>query len=217
MANQQLTEYIETVQAQGFSEPMIRDVLAKNGWQTQDVNDAFSYLKLEKDTLVSSAPVAPNMAGAIPNDSLRKEQNISNIFDKPAENKAFEYNSPFSVGLAIVLFGALLILINKIIDDSGSFTSSINGKLVFDALLILPFLLMAFILHGSFHSQEKKNFLILSQPYFLVSALLLVRLLWDTSRYILDKNATYGVYIVLALIIIVLTGVIIFIQKYIKN
>lgn len=213
MANQQLTKYIETVQSQGFSEPMIRDVLAKNGWQPHDVEEAFSYLKLVKETMMATAPVAQPMINPV-------SASMPSV-DKPASASAsshtVEYNSPFSVGLAVILFGALLILINKIIDDSAWFTSSINGKLIFDALLILPFLLLAFILHGSFQTDERKNFLILSQPYFLVSALLLIRLLWDTSAYILNANAAYGVYVVLAMIIVALTCVIIFIQKYIKN
>jgi hypothetical protein len=213
MANPQLTKYIETVGAQGFSEPMIRDVLSKNGWQTSDVDEAFAYLKLVKETMMATAPVAEYA----PKADISVLMPSSNKSSASPSTVALEYNSPYSIGLAIVLFGALLILINKTIDDSASFTSSINGKLIFDALIILPFLLVAFILHGSFHTTEKKQFLIISQPYFLVSALLLVRLLWDTSAYILDKNAAYGVYVVLALIIIVLTGVIIFIQRYIKN
>lgn len=214
MANQKLVDYIETVGGQGFSEPMIRDVLAKNGWHDQDVNDAFSYIRMVKETMASSAPVPDQPAKidvSVIMPSINKQASTQTV------NNAFEYNSPYSIGLAIILFGALLVLINQIIDDSAWFTSSVNGKLIFDALLILPFLLVAFILHGSFHTEERKHFLIISQPYFLVSAFLLVRLLWDTSAYILDKNATYGVYVVLALIIAVLTGAIIFIQKYIKN
>ena len=209
MANEQLTHYIETVQTQGFSVSTIREVLAKNGWQSNDVEEAFSYLKLVKETMVNTAPVAPA--------SLAQTPAMSSTESTVSDHPRMVYNSPFSVGLAIVLFGALLILINKTIDDSSWFTRGINSKLIFDALLILPFLLVAFILHGSFHTEQKKNFLIISQPYFLVSAILLVRLLWDTSSYILNKNATYGVYVVLALIIISLTCIIIFVQKYMKN
>jgi hypothetical protein len=80
----------------------------------------------------------------------------------------------------------------------------------------LPFLFVAFVLHGSF-SKDNKRYLIISQPYFITAAFLLVRLLWDTSAYILNTNATYGVYVVLVLIIGVLTGIILFVQKYIKN
>lgn len=214
MANQKLVEYIETVGGQGFSEPMIRDVLSKNGWNNQDVNDAFSYIRMVKESMASSAPV-PEKVEKI--DISVMMPSTAKQADRVGVSSINEYNSPYSIGLAIILFGALLVLINQIIDDSASFTSSINGKLIFDAFLVLPFLLVAFILHGSFHTEERKHFLVMSQPYFLVSAFLLVRLLWDTSAYILDKNATYGVYVVLALIIVVLTGVIVFIQKYIKN
>lgn len=214
MANQKLVDYIETVGRQGFSEPMIRDVLSKNGWHEQNVNEAFSYIRMIKETMSSSAPVPEKVEKVDVSVMMPSTARSAQTAEISTIN---EYNSPYSIGLAIILFGALLVLINQIIDDSAFFTSSINGKLIFDAFLILPFLLVAFVLHGSFHTEERKHFLIISQPYFLVSAFLLVRLLWDTSAYILDKNATYGVYVVLALIIVVLTGVIIFIQKYIKN
>ncbi len=210
MANQQLVEYIKNIKLQGYPEAAVREVLLKNGWQPIDIDTAYIEIKQIENLLQSGAPVAP---GATP------FQKPVTTISEPAivnNNKLIEYNSPFSIGLAIVLFGSLLILVNKIITDSGNITSNINGKLIFDAIIILPFLLAAFILHGSFTSTNKK-FLIISQPYFLTSAFLLIRLLWDTSAYILNTNATYGVYVVLILIIISLTGITLFVQKYIKN
>jgi hypothetical protein len=215
MANDKLVEYIETVQQQGFSEPMIRDVLAKNGWQPHDVEEAFSYLKLTKSTLVATAPVAPGMAPQMATSPEKKEQILSDLMDKPKEPTVPLYNSPFSIGLAVVLIIAIMILLNKVIDDAAYYTNTINARLIFDGLIVVPFLLMAFILHESFVGTGKR-FLLVSQPYFVVSAALLVRLLWDTSKYVLNANATYGVYIVLIMIILVLTGSILFVQKYIK-
>ena len=212
MANIQLVDYIKKVKLQGFPEVTIREVLTKNGWQQSDVNDAFSEIDRIESILQKDAPLAPN---AVLNSS-QPSAAVSLDNKSVLENTVIEYNSPFSIGLAIVLFISLMILINKIIDDSAMSTITVNGKLIFDAMVILPFLVVAFLLHGSF-SEDNKRFLILSQPYFLASAFLLVRLLWDTSRYILNTNATYGVYIVLILVISVLTGVILFIQKYIKN
>lgn len=210
MINEQLVSYIKTVQAQGFSESAIREVLAKAGWQNQDVDEAFSSFNLIKEMPL---PVGMAYSQVTPvNNTNSPIGNNPNI----RQPVSIEYNSPYSVGLAVVLCGAIFVLLNKIIDDSALFTNSINSKLIFDVLLIIPFLITAFILHESFH-ERRKRFLIISQPYFLVSGFLLIRLLWDTSRYILNTNATYGVYIVLILVIIVLTGSVLFIQKYIKD
>jgi hypothetical protein len=72
------------------------------------------------------------------------------------------------------------------------------------------------MLYG-FASQNKKRYIILCQPYFVVSAFLFLRLLWNVGRYILNTNATYGVYIVLIMSVAVLTGFIIFLQKFLKS
>ncbi len=215
MASEQLTKYIETVSSQGFSEATIREVLAKNGWQSADVNDAFLYLQQRKNSLSATAPIAPGMSTPINNNVAKKEQILSNLFNESSAHKDVEYNSPFSSGLAVVLLVAIMIFLNKVIDDAGLYTNTINARLIFDVLIIIPFILIAFILRESFPNTGKR-FLLVSQPYFVVSGVLLVRLLWDTSKYILNTNATYGVYVVLILVILVLTGSILFVQKYIK-
>jgi len=220
MANEQLTQYIETVSSQGFSEATIREVLAKNGWQNMDVNDAFSYVKLQKDSLMAQAPkaspmMAPQETLSIEMNSVRNDKILSNLYDPTTQKTVVEYNSTFSVGLAVVLIATMMILLNKIIDDAAFYTTTINAQLIFDALIIIPFLLIAFILRESFPNTGRR-YLLISQPYFIVSGVLLVRLLWDTSKYILNTNATYGVYVVLILIILILTGSILFVQKYIK-
>lgn len=215
MASEQLTKYIETVSSQGFSEATIREVLAKNGWQSSDVNDAFLYLQQRKNSLSATAPIAPGMSTQINNNVANKEQIPSNLFNESSAHKDVEYNSPFSSGLAVILLVAIMIFLNKVIDDAGLYTNTINARLIFDVLIIIPFILIAFILRESFPNTGKR-FLLVSQPYFVVSGVLLVRLLWDTSKYILNTNATYGVYVVLILVILVLTGSILFVQKYIK-
>lgn len=215
MVSEQLTKYIETVSSQGFSEATIREVLAKNRWQSADVNDAFLYLQQRKNSLSATAPIAPGMSTQINNNVAKKEQILSNLFNESSAHKDVEYNSPFSSGLAVVLLAAIMIFLNKVIDDAGLYTNTINARLIFDVLIIIPFILIAFILRESFPNTGKR-FLLVSQPYFVVSGVLLVRLLWDTSKYILNTNATYGVYVVLILVILVLTGSILFVQKYIK-
>lgn len=212
MINEQLLNYIKTVEAQGFTESAVRDVLAKAGWQSGEVEEAYTHMKLLKGMPMPVGAISSTIPmQATPSSSAIKQTSPT------VQNKAsIEYNSPYSIGLATVLCGAIFILLNKVIDDSAMFTNSINAKLIFDVMLIVPFIVVAFVLRESLRDHKKK-FLIVSQPYFLVSGFLLVRLLWDTSNYILNANAAYGVYVVLILIIIVLTGSILFIQKYIKR
>ena len=211
MANPELLQYIKTVQVQGFSESTIREALVKSGWPQNDIDEAFRELN-PSASVIPSIPVAPVLSTEHP----QTLNSFNNSIAGSAIDKSLEYNSPFSIGLAIILFGTLMVLINKIIDDSALFTASVNGKLIFDAVLVVPFLLIAFMLHGSL-ARDGKRYLIISQPYFVTAAFLVVRLLWDTSAYILNANAAYGVYVVLLLVIAVLTGIIIFVQKYIKN
>ncbi|MDQ5971318.1 MAG: hypothetical protein QG566_264 [Patescibacteria group bacterium] len=214
MINEQLVNYIKTVEAQGFTESAVRDVLAKAGWQSNEVEEAYSHMKLLKGMPVPAGTAQINIPQQTVSINVAKSTVASSHTIN--QNHSVEYNSPYSIGLATVLCAAIFILLNKVIDDSAIFTNSINAKLIFDVMLIVPFIVVAFILHESFRDHKKK-FLIMSQPYFLVSGFLLVRLLWDTSNYILNANAAYGVYVVLILIIIVLTGSILFIQKYMKS
>jgi len=208
MVNLELVKYIETVSGQGFPESNIHEVLIKNGWQSSDIEEAFSHIKMMKSDMASKAPMAPG--------AIHPTANTESLKPVLSQKKDVEYNSPFSIGLTVLLFISLMILINKFINDFEQYTKTINSELIFDALIILPFLFTAFILHEIFVGTGKR-YLILSQTYFVVSAFLLVRLLWDTSKYILNANASYGVYIVLVMIILVLTGSVLFVQKYIKE
>ena len=203
MANQGLVDYIKSVKAQGYEDSLVVDALRKKGWQDKDISDAFISITSPVQVPAMSTPPSPISA-------VSPAQNTN--FEKKFE----ENNSPFSVGLAIVLTLSLFILVNKIIHDIGvSFDSNINDKLIFDALITLPFLFVSCLLYGIV-SQNRKRFIIICQPYFIVSAFLFLRLLWDTGMYVLDVNATYGVYVVLIMAILVLTGFVIFLQRFFR-
>jgi len=215
MVNQTLVEYIKSVKAQGYSDTAVVEALRKNGWSDNDINEAYSFVNLAAQT--PSAPMAPKAPtpSALPSYTVEPKTMPAQSAQVaiPEESN----NSPFSFGLAIVLFVSLFILVNKIIHDIGqNFYSNINSKLVFDAILVIPFLFVSFLLYG-IASQNKKRYIILCQPYFVVSAFLFLRLLWNVGSYILSANATYGVYIVLVMAIVVLTGFVIFLQKFLKS
>ncbi len=211
MANQTLVDYIQSVKAQGFNDTAVVEALRKNGWQDADIKEAYASI-----SLFSQTPVAPSAAPApsvLPSYTVEpKTAAQTQALAEPEDN-----NSPFSVGLAVVLFISLFILVNKIIHDIGiNFASSANNTLILDAVVTVPFLFVSFLLYG-LASQNRKRFSIVCQPYFIVSAFLFLRLLWNVGKYILNTNATYGVYIVLVMAILVLTGFVIFLQKFLKS
>ena len=205
MLDQNLVNYVKKAFEQGHDPSAVRQALLANGWNEADVDQAISLLKMQ-----SQAPVAPGAAPKLtPTATVHR-----NPYAGPVRPQYYSYYSQL---LAIVLFVFLLILVNNIISDVRDyFADNINTSLVFDALLIVPFLLAATLLHIIL-SQKQEKFLIISYPYYVVSGWLIVRLLWRVSEYILSTNATYGVYIVLIMVIAVLTGIVFFIQKFIKH
>lgn len=197
MVNDALLSYVRKARTQGYSDTAILEVLSKNGWKSEDVSEA---LRLAS---APSAPLNPAAVGYTPPQvqTLSQEESIT---------------SPYAAGLSIVLAVSLFILVQKIFSDVKDLSPSINSGLVFNTLFIVPFLVTAFMLHSSFAGEGKK-FTILSNIYFVISGWLLLRLLLEVSRYILDKNNVYGVYFVLLIVIATLTGIIFFVQKYIKK
>lgn len=209
MIDQNLINYVKTALAQGHSASDIKQVLLTNGWQEDDVNHAIAQFDM-----LRTAPVAPNAPVLTSSPATTNPKPVQANFIQPAKKT---FVSPYSTLLAVVLFFSLFILVNKMITDTRQhFSGDTNGQLVFDAILILPFILAASILHFSFLDRKEK-FLILSQPYYIVSGWLILRLLWNVSKYILDANSAYGVYIVLILVIAVLTGIVFFIQKFMRH
>jgi|GEM_PF-4260742 hypothetical protein len=202
MVDTSLLEYIKRALQQGQAKSAISQTLINNGWSESAVNEAFS------QAMAGEAPKGPDfVAPAITTPQTSASRPVRN----------YEIYSHFSVLLAFVLFFGLLILSNKIINDIGQhFDSDITGRLIFDSLVILPFLICAFALHYSLVESGEK-YRILSTPYYIVSGWLVIRLLFNASSYILSTQVVYGVYIVLVLVVAVLTGVVFFVQKFIKR
>ena len=211
MVDQQLVSYIKEAKSKGAADDMIRHVLLGNGWDSQVVAEAFQAVSLGQ-----SAPLPPGMSTAPPPMVTPSPgyYAASASSSSPARKSSY---SAYSVLLALVLFFSLLVLINQLVDDvRENFGDNISARLIIDALIILPFLLAASAIHFSLQD-EKKKYMILSQPYYIVSGFLLIRLLFNVSNYILNKDTAYGVYIVLSMIIVVLTGIIVFVLRYLRN
>ncbi|MBX4204669.1 MAG: hypothetical protein KW788_00595 [Candidatus Doudnabacteria bacterium] len=191
MIDQKSLDYIRHARANNLSDEVIKQALMLNGWTEGQASEA-----------LISASTAITGTSALAANPGRKHS----------------WNSPLSVMLAVVLFFALLILSNHVVKDLVSTSLSTSGKLIINVFIVLPFLLLAFLLHYSFHEHEQKNkFMIISQPYYFVAGWLLLKLLFQVSQYIMDQNATYGVYAVLVMTVLVLTGIIFFVQKYMRS
>ena len=212
-----LINYITEAKKMSIPEADIRMALEQKGWAVADINSAFSYIFLLSNTPSPvSVPEIPVPSPHHGQPSITKERIIPQT--KPAaivskNPQKQDYDSPYSVALGILVFLSLLLLINKIIDNVSMFSDGVNQKLIWDALVVVPFLATAFLLYQLL-AKDQKYFLVLSKPYFVASGLLIIRLLWDTSWYVLSASATYGIYIVLVMVIAVLTGIIIFVRKY---
>jgi len=196
MIDNNLLEYIRLAQQQGHTKEMIKQSLVANGWQGDMVEEAFGMVH---------QPVGASAA-----QSTISAQPIIRHYKS-------SINSPLSVLLAIVLAVALFTLTNKVITDISDFyVYNITANLIVNGVIVLTFLLLAFTLHFTIGEKNEK-YLILSRPYYLISGWLLIRLLYEVSKYLLNQDTAYGVYVVLILIIAVLTGMVVFVQKFIKK
>ncbi|MDP4001350.1 MAG: hypothetical protein Q8P83_03865 [bacterium] len=197
----ELADYINASRKQGYQDEAIRGALLSKGWTEEIIKKA-----------ISGANLQQNMPH--PPDQNVESENPSYLSEKP---KKIGINSIYAILLAIVLFFSLLILVNQATDDIESyFNKDISAGLIMNGLLVLTLVVASFLLHHSF-GENKEKFLILSKPYYLVSAWLLLLLLFRVSEFILSKETVYGVYVVLVLVVAVLTGMIFYIQKYLRT
>jgi hypothetical protein len=149
MIDSTLLGYIKKSLEEGVSKETITSSLLASGWQQSAISEAFA---------AATAPVAPNSAPKAP--ASQSKGAIRN----------YEIYSIYSVLLAIILFFGLFILANKIINDVEKHFYDVTGRLIFDAIIILPFLVIAFVIQLNLTGKGEK-YRILSQPYFLVSGL----------------------------------------------
>lgn len=201
MADQKIIEYIQAARAKGETDQKIAMDLKRAGWMDAMIYECFGLASV----------------GVIQMPIENLEEKIAETKKRVTSQPTEEHNSPFSVFMALVLIVSLFILSNKIFSDIAPLTgNNITSLLILQAFFVVPFLLTAFLLHGSLKN-EGERYTILSFPYFLVSGWLLLRLLIKVGSHILDTNAALGIYIVLAMVIVVLTGIVVFVNRYIKK
>ncbi len=90
---------------------------------------------------------------------------------------------------------------------------SISFKLILHALIVAPFWIITFLLYA-FLKEDRKRYEVLLGAYYITSGWLLIALLFNVARYIWYSDTVLGVYIVLGMLVVVLTGAVWAIQKY---
>ena len=238
-----LLNYIKDAKAKGASNDLIKQVLLGNGWQEQQINDVFTLAESQnapKPPVLESPPPQTSVAPItqVNQESLQIKQ-VQTDYNSPYSKLIFVVllsslliltnNIIKDVNNEFAPYGGALSSVSgyrycysgsdcseiRIIENQYKFyhDSHINNRLIADAFIVLPFWAVTFLLNLAFHEKRKK-LLILLYPYYVTSGWLLIRLLFDVSQFILDKSAALGVYIVLIILALVLTGSVIVFQKY---
>lgn len=215
-----LIDYIKKELSGGASEEKVRLSLKENGWTDQVLNDALSLVKKELQPPASlNIPVPPPPAPLERSprelhyapDSKQSPNLKPQKVERPKEPKKPDLNSPYSVILSVGLLFSLFVLGNQVFSDLSDI-ENLARKLAVEAAVFVPFLLITSVISFMVNSSGKR-FKILVYPFYLLSGWLFLRLFGQTILYIYDKSATFGIYIALGLIIALLTGVIMFVQK----
>lgn len=205
MINEQLIKYVGDSLAKGSRPDLIIEVLKSNGWKKDDIDQAFEFFSMQK-----SAPIASNASKV----SLQQSKSpIAPVSPTSSFIDQHRTNSPYSVILAILLLISLATLAINLSRDLEKAFFDNSARLIISAVVAL--LLMGIAFAMNYFLSDQQRFRLLHVPYFLVAGYMLLRLLFMVSKFILDNNAVYGVYIVLLMMIAVLTAIIVFVQKYI--
>lgn len=221
MVDPNLVSYIKDSRKQGASDDVIKQSLFGAGWNEQQINDAFSFINLP------NVPIP-----AAPTPSISPESQPQTLKQPLKQNKPVKPRtaSPYSFLLSIVLFVSLMILMNNLIYDlidyfdpsishnGTTYNSSFNSgddtiRLTVSAFVIVPFWFITFLFYY-FYREKGKKLRVLLAPYYITSGWLLIWLLFQVSFLLLNSNAAFGVYFVLILMGVVLTGVVWGIQRY---
>lgn len=94
--------------------------------------------------------------------------------------------------------------------------SSPSFRMILNAIIVLPFWIITFLLFISL-KEDRKKYESLLGAYYVTSGWLLIFLFFNVARYIWYSNTVIGVYVVLGMLVIILTGAIWGVQKYRHN
>lgn len=241
MPDPNLVEFIKKALSQNTPVDVIRSTLLTNAWTEQQITEVFSLIQLQE-----IAPI-PQPQSVIPPTDLSRSishtslhslyslflaavllvslfvltdkivKDLDDTFapnavslEQTAEYQKLYYGQHINETYYSSQMDSLRTNYNKKHDND------VTTKLIVNTLIILPFWVISLLLLGFFRG-VRKRYQTLTAPCYLTSVWLLLGLVFNVSKYILDKNATFGVYFVLIIVIGVLTGLIFAIQKYSRS
>ena len=94
----------------------------------------------------------------------------------------------------------------------------ITYKLLIHAAFIIPIFLLVFLFYYLFHIKKANpNLRVVIYAYFGFAFWMMLHLLGETGRYIIDQFENAAIYIILGLLVIIITPLAIFIQKKVSQ
>lgn len=94
----------------------------------------------------------------------------------------------------------------------------ISYKLLIHAAFIIPTFLVVFLLYYIYNIKDKNiNLKIVLWSYFAFAAWMLLHLLGETGKYIIEQFENAAIYIILGLLAVIMTTLAIFIQKKVNH
>lgn len=86
-------------------------------------------------------------------------------------------------------------------------------RMILNAVIVLPFWILTFVLFMSL-KEDRRKYEALLGSYYVTSGWLLIFLFFSVAQYIWRSNTVIGVYVVLGMLVVILTGAIWGVQKY---
>lgn len=132
--------------------------------------------------------------------------------------------SPLSVVLSILLILAINLLFSKIWIDLGQLSKNLDGiglglgyplNMIFYHAIFVGVVSVLAVVLLMINKGTKIGLVVL--PYFIVSLLFLIRVLFEICTFLVKEYENLGVYVVIVLVILILTILIFLIQKSYEN
>ncbi len=128
--------------------------------------------------------------------------------------------SPLTIVFTIILTIAATMLMSavwrdlgKLIEAQQQFGPLLNANLIFiHGAYAIPLLIIASIVFNRFKRKGTLSF-VLVLPYFIGSLIVMVRFLFEAGRYVINLYDRLGVYLVIIIVIVIVSGLLWFFQR----
>ena len=242
MAEQQLIDYIRTSQQGGVSFDDIKRELLSAGWSQNQIDDAFRAINVPRPptpTPLATKSFTPKKIYTTPYSVMLSlvlvvslfiltQNAVTDILDRFAaeatprgflnsqEYKEFKQriNDNYKQGIVSLNSNSdYNSFYNQYFEVYKKHTASPSFRMMLNAIIVLPFWIVTFLLFLSV-KEDRKKYGVLLWSYYVTSGWLLIFLFFNVARYIWNSNTVIGVYVVLGMLVVILTGAVWGVQKY---